>query len=94
MYIYTNNWVSFRVNIVEGVSGICQFQEFDKADRFARQKLTEMVQKLATEAGTSVRRITFETVDKIPLTATGEPVFLKRIISASLKGRPDLVIRK
>jgi N-methylhydantoinase A/oxoprolinase/acetone carboxylase beta subunit len=79
---------------VEGVSGLCQFSEFDEADRFAREKLTEMVQRLAMEAGTSSRKITFETKDHMPVIATGDPVFVKRTISATLKGRPDLVIDK
>jgi N-methylhydantoinase A/oxoprolinase/acetone carboxylase beta subunit len=80
--------------IVEGVSGLCTFREFDEADRFARQKLAEMVRKLALEAGTSARKITFETKDHMPVIATGDPVFVKRTISATLKGRPDLVIDK
>jgi N-methylhydantoinase A/oxoprolinase/acetone carboxylase beta subunit len=84
----------FKGFIVEGVSGICQFSAFDEADRFARQKLTEMVRKLALEAGTSARKITFETKDHMPIIATGDPVFVKRTISATLKGRPDLVTNK
>jgi N-methylhydantoinase A/oxoprolinase/acetone carboxylase beta subunit len=80
--------------IVEGVSGTHQFKDFDDADRFAREQLMDMVKKQAIEAGTSSRTITFETVDKIPLMADGEPVFLRRSIYASLKGRPDLVINK
>jgi N-methylhydantoinase A/oxoprolinase/acetone carboxylase beta subunit len=79
---------------IEGVPGICQFRDFDEADRFARQKLTEMVRKLALEAGTSARTITFETKDHMPIIATGDPVFIKRTISATLKGQPDLVVNK
>ena len=79
---------------IEGVSGTQQFRDLDDADRFARQVLIDMVRKQAMEAGTSSKTITFETVDKIPQMADGEPVFLKRTISASLKGRPDLVINK
>jgi len=80
--------------IVEGVSGSCQFRDFDEADRFARQALTDKIQKHAVEAGTSSRKIEFETVDKMPMTAEGEQIFLRRNIYASLKGRPDLVIKK
>jgi hypothetical protein len=30
----------------------------------------------------------------MPLAATGEAIFLKRTISASLEGRPDRVVKK
>ena len=80
--------------IVEGISGARKFKNIDDADRFAREELTDIVHKKAIEAGTSCRSITFETKDSIPLAATGEAVFLKRTISASLKGRPDLVVKK
>ena len=80
--------------IVEGVPGVHRYRDFNKADQFAREKLIDMVQKQAREAGTSCKNITFETEDKIPIAADGEPVFLKRNIKASLKGRPDLVVRK
>ncbi len=80
--------------VVEGVSGARRFKILDDADRFAREELTDIVRKKAIEAGTSCRSIVFETKDSIPLAATGEAVFLKRTISASLKGRPDLVARK
>lgn len=80
--------------IVEGVSGVRKFQSIDDADGFAREELTALVHKRAMEAGTSCRRITFETRDSVPLAASGEAVFLKRTISASLKGRPDRVVRK
>jgi N-methylhydantoinase A/oxoprolinase/acetone carboxylase beta subunit len=79
--------------IIEGISGARTFKNIDEADRFAREELTDLVHKKAMEAGTSCRSITFETKDSIPLAATGEAVFLKRTISASLKGRPDLVVK-
>lgn len=59
-----------------------------------RQKLTELVHKQAMEAGTSNRTITFETKDHAPIVATGDPLFVKRTIFATLKGRPDLLIDK
>jgi len=80
--------------IVEGISGARKFKNIDDADRFAREELTDIVRKKAIEAGTSCRSITFETKDSIPLAATGEAIFLKRTISASLRGRPDLVVKK
>jgi N-methylhydantoinase A/oxoprolinase/acetone carboxylase beta subunit len=80
--------------IVEGISGARKFKNIDDADRFAREELTDMVHKKAIEAGTSSSSITFKTKDSIPLAATGEAIFLKRTISASLRGRPDLVVKK
>lgn len=80
--------------ILEGISGARKFKNIDEADRFAREELTGIVLNKAVEAGTSCRDITFETKDSIPLAAGGEAVFLERAISATLKGRPDLVVKK
>jgi N-methylhydantoinase A/oxoprolinase/acetone carboxylase beta subunit len=80
--------------IVEGISGAHTFKNIDDADRFAREELTDAVHKNAIEAGTNSRSITFETKDSMPLAATGEAIFLKRTITASLRGRPDLVVKK
>jgi N-methylhydantoinase A/oxoprolinase/acetone carboxylase beta subunit len=80
--------------VVEGISGARKFKNIDDADRFAREELTAIVHKKAIEAGTSCRSMVFETKNSIPLAATGEAIFLKRTISASLKGRPDLVAKK
>jgi N-methylhydantoinase A/oxoprolinase/acetone carboxylase beta subunit len=80
--------------IVEGVSGARKFRNIDDADRFAREELTDAVHKRAIEAGTNSRSIRFETKDSMPLAATGEAVFLKRTITASLRGHPDLVVKK
>ncbi len=80
--------------VIEGISGSPHFKDFDEADRFARETLKEMVYKLAGEAGTSSREIVFETADKTPVRADGKPVFIKRTISARIKGRPDLLITK
>jgi N-methylhydantoinase A/oxoprolinase/acetone carboxylase beta subunit len=80
--------------ILEGISGVRRFKNIDDADRFAREALTDIVHKKAIEAGTSCRNIIFETKDSIPLASTGEAIFLKRTISASLKGHPDLVVKK
>jgi len=80
--------------IVEGISGARKFKNIDDADWFVREELADIIHKKAIEAGTSCRSITFETKDSIPLAASGEAVFLKRTISASLKGRPDLVVKK
>ena len=80
--------------IVEGISGARKFKNIDDADRFVREELADIIHKKAIEAGTSCRSITFETKDSMPLAATGEAIFLKRTISASLEGRPDRVVKK
>jgi N-methylhydantoinase A/oxoprolinase/acetone carboxylase beta subunit len=80
--------------IVEGISGARKFNKIDDADRFAREELEKIVLKKAIEAGTSSRSITFEIKDSRPLASTGEAIFLKRTLSASLKGRPDLVVKQ
>jgi N-methylhydantoinase A/oxoprolinase/acetone carboxylase beta subunit len=80
--------------VVEGIPGARKFTDIDDAERFAREELTGIIHKKAIEAGTSCRRIQFETIDSRPLASSGEAVFLKRTISASLKGRPDLVVKK
>jgi N-methylhydantoinase A/oxoprolinase/acetone carboxylase beta subunit len=80
--------------IVEGISGARRFKSMEEADRFAREELTAIVHEKAIEAGTSCGSLTFETKDSIPLAATGEAIFLRRTISASLKGRPDLIAKK
>jgi N-methylhydantoinase A/oxoprolinase/acetone carboxylase beta subunit len=80
--------------IVGGISGARKFKNIEDADLFAREELKDLVYRKATEAGTSCRSITFETKDSTPLAATGEAIFLKRTISASLRGYPDLVVRR
>ncbi|MBU8911245.1 MAG: hydantoinase/oxoprolinase family protein, partial [Desulfobacterales bacterium] len=77
--------------IVEGIAGTRQFQDFDDADRFAREKLIEIVRKMALASGTSSQKVTLETKDKIPVTAGGDPIFMGRTLYASLTGRPDIV---
>ena len=79
---------------VEGVSGTRQFQDFTQADTFARDILVQKVRDQGRAAGTSCRSVTLSVKDKIPKTASGDPIFMERIIQATLTGRPDRVIRK
>lgn len=80
--------------IIEGICGNQRFKAFDSADRFARQALVDLVRKLAKEAGTSCRTIKIHAEDKMPRTATGDAVFMGRTLSATLKGPPDMVLKK
>jgi len=80
--------------IVEGIAGTRQFKEFNDADRFARNEVTRIVREQAKAFGTSSRDVTLETRDQVPATSGGDPVFMGRIIHASLTGRPDMVLNK
>ncbi len=80
--------------IVEGVAGTRHFKNFNNADHFAREELVRIVRKRARVSGTSCQEVTLETRDKIPTTSSGDPIFMGRTLYASLKGRPDIVLKQ
>jgi N-methylhydantoinase A/oxoprolinase/acetone carboxylase beta subunit len=80
--------------MVEGIAGTRQFTEFDAADTFAKDTLVQKVRDLGRAAGTSCRTVTLCIRDKAPKTASGDPIFMERVIQATLTGRPDRVITK
>lgn len=80
--------------IIEGIRGQRKIKKFDEADAFARSELTRMIRELALKAGTSCNTVSLEIEDQIPKTASGDPVFMGRIIKGSLSGRPDIVLQK
>jgi len=77
--------------IVEGIAGTHQFKNFEDADSFAREKLIKIVREKAQTSGTSCQKVMLETKDKIPTTASGDPIFIGRTIYASLTGQVDRV---
>jgi N-methylhydantoinase A/oxoprolinase/acetone carboxylase beta subunit len=79
---------------VEGVVGTRQFMDFAAADLYAKDILVRKVRNLGLAAGTSCRTVTLSVKDKIPKTASGDPIFMERIIQATLTGRPDRVIKQ
>ena len=79
--------------IVEGIAGTNHFKDFDDADNFARQELIHLVRELALASGTSCKTVKFAIRDQIPTTASGDPIFMGRIIYASLTGPPDIVLK-
>lgn len=79
--------------VIRGLVGARQFGQFDEADAFVRRELTRLVRDQARAAGTSAHMVDLKTVDQIPHTADGSPIFIARRIQAKLKGRPDLVLR-
>ncbi|MGA6927223.1 MAG: hydantoinase/oxoprolinase family protein, partial [Desulfosarcina sp.] len=78
--------------LIEGLSGARRFKVFEEADAFAKVQLTDMVRTLASEAGTSTRTVSIDTEDQLPEDATGQPVFIGRILRARLTGPPDRVV--
>jgi N-methylhydantoinase A/oxoprolinase/acetone carboxylase beta subunit len=80
--------------MVEGIAGTRQYKDFEAADTFARDTLVEKVRNLGQAAGTSCRTVTLSIKDKAPKTASGDPIFMERVIQATLTGRPDRVITK
>jgi N-methylhydantoinase A/oxoprolinase/acetone carboxylase beta subunit len=80
--------------MVEGIAGTRQFKNFEAADAFARDTLVTKVRDLGLAAGTSCRTVTLSIKDKAPKTASGDPIFMERVIHATLTGRPDRVIQK
>ena len=79
--------------IVEGISGSPAYKDFQDADLFARKKLTLKIQQLAREAGSSATGVDISASDKITKTATGESIFMERIVKGILTGYPDLVLK-
>ncbi len=80
--------------IIEGIQGKRKIKNFDQADEYAKAELTRMIRELAVRAGTSCNTVTLETKDQVPKTASGDPIFMGRIIKGSLSGRPDMVLKK
>ncbi len=80
--------------VIEGLEGNQRIKGFNQADELARTELTRMVRDMGQRAGTSCTRVTLETRDQIPKTASGDPIFMGRIIRATLTGRPDRVVKQ
>jgi N-methylhydantoinase A/oxoprolinase/acetone carboxylase beta subunit len=78
--------------LIEGLSGARRFKAFAEADTYARHELADMVRKLARTSGTSTRTVTIETEDQMPEDASGQPIFIGRVLKARLSGPPDRVV--
>ncbi len=88
--ISPNPWGGF---LVDGLAGARPFVTFKNADDFARNVLTAMVRDLARTAGTSSRKVTLTTKDKVSTLAGGRQIFIDRTIHARLTGRPDIILK-
>ena len=56
-------------------------------------QLVGMVREQAAVSGTSARAVELVTEDQVPKAAGGAEIFIGRVISATLVGRPDRVLR-
>ena len=79
--------------LIEGVSGTRHFRQFEEADTYARDRLVGMVREQAAGSGTSARTVELVTEDQVPRAAGGAEIFIGRVISATLVGRPDRVLQ-
>jgi N-methylhydantoinase A/oxoprolinase/acetone carboxylase beta subunit len=79
--------------LVDGLVGARRFIRFEDADAFARDTLAAMVRDLARTAGTSSRKVTLTTKDKVSTLAGGQQIFIDRTIHAGLTGRPDIILK-
>ncbi|WP_373500353.1 hydantoinase/oxoprolinase family protein, partial [Desulfococcus sp.] len=79
--------------LIEGIPGTRQFRQFEAADEYARDRLVAMVRDQAAVSGTSTRRVELVTEDQVPRAAGGAEIFIGRVISATLVGRPDRVLQ-
>ncbi len=75
---------------VRGVDVVMDFEEFEDADRYAREVLKKEVLHLARDAGTASETVFFEVDDSITKAADGSELFLERHLTARVTGAPDL----
>jgi N-methylhydantoinase A/oxoprolinase/acetone carboxylase beta subunit len=80
--------------VIEGLKGNRKIRDFDQADEYAKAELTRMIRELASKAGTSCNTVTLAIEDQMPQTASGDPIFIGRIIEGTLSGRPDRLTEK
>lgn len=74
---------------VEGLPGAPAFSKLTEADAFARTQLARGVRDEARHAGTAETGVTIETNDRISADTAGSEIFIERVLTGTLKGRPD-----
>ncbi len=75
---------------VEGLPGARAFRELEPATEFATSQLQALLLAAARANGTSQHRVEVTMRDRVSRTNYGGDIFICRLISASLSGRPDL----
>ncbi len=78
--------------MVEGAASAGQFLKFEDAHHFAEEHLRKLVRHVARSAGSSETEVKMHSQDRIATSADGAEIFLGRVITASLSGRPDLTV--
>lgn len=76
--------------ILTGISGSPSFDTLELAQINLTEHLNSEVLAQAEAAGTGNREVTFNIHDRISEDATGKPLFLERILEASITGLPTL----
>ena len=75
---------------VDGLPGAPRLATLDQAHRFATDELEKVVRQAARAAGTSESRVQIQVQDHVPCAADGTELFLERVVTACLVGRPDM----
>ncbi len=75
---------------IAGLRGTPQFSDFVAAHEHAVAALQTLVRQEAEEAGTSDTRVEILVHDRVAPTARGSQIFIGRVLTARLTGRPDI----
>ena len=76
--------------ILSGLPNAPEFGDFHDAHEHATAELQTVVRKQAAEAGTSDTRVEILVHDRVAPTARGSQIFIGRVLTARLSGRPDI----
>jgi putative heme iron utilization protein len=76
--------------VVQGLPGARRFERIEEAQAYARDKLAQAVRHAARAAGSAETRVDIESRDRIGAAVDGTEIFLERILTARLVGRPDV----
>ena len=74
---------------VDGLPGAPGFARLDEAMEYAVVEIARAVREAGRAAGTSETRVETRTSDRIASASDGTRIFLERIVTARLSGRPD-----
>jgi N-methylhydantoinase A/oxoprolinase/acetone carboxylase beta subunit len=73
-----------------GLPGAPEFHQFQDAHDYAVIELQRLVRQRAAESGTSDMRVEILVHDRVAPTALGSELFIGRVLTARLSGRPDV----
>ena len=75
---------------VEGLPGATAFRDLEAASEFTTRQLQALLLAAARANGTSQVRVEVTLRDRVSRTNYGGDIFICRVVSACLSGRPDL----